>query len=56
MKKIEINRGLCKAKHDTTAACRQGIVEQENIKAFVDTVFYLTQKIPGHSNVLDIVI
>jgi len=43
------NKGLRRAKHDTTAVCRQGNVEQEYIKSkcghsiLLDTVNSLTQ-------------
>jgi hypothetical protein len=28
-----LNKGLCRAKYDTTAACREGKVEKEHIKS-----------------------
>jgi hypothetical protein len=43
MPKKELYKGLGRAKHDMTTACRQQKAEEEHIKASVDTVFCLTQ-------------
>ena len=52
-------KGLCRAKHDTTSACRQGKVEQVYIKSkcghciLLYTVICWTLYFALHSNMLD---
>jgi hypothetical protein len=50
------NKGLCRAKHDTTVVCQQGNVEQVYIKIKCEHSILLHSVNCGYDNVLDSVI